>query len=81
MNIFHTAAPFLKKRKCPFVGRYTVTSNNDIWQMAASTNQIRSNFAEEKVSCENGKQILTLGCKNADTMEFQSECSSEVTAG
>lgn len=72
--------PLLKKRRCPFLGRYTVSNNNDLWKMAASTNQLSNNFPEEKVPCENGKQILSLGCNKADTMEFHSECSSDITA-
>ncbi|XP_065222448.1 uncharacterized protein LOC135847000 [Planococcus citri] len=72
--------PYLRRRRCPFLGRYTV-SNNDLWRLAASTKQMRENMPEEKVNCEKGKQMLSLGCTKPETMEFQSECNSDVTAG
>lgn len=79
-RIFLVAAQVPKRRRCPFLGRYTISNNNVPWKTAASTDQIRGSPQEEKVSCENGKQILSLGCNDAETMEIHSECNSETTA-
>lgn len=75
-------APTLIRHRCPHLGRYIVSSDNDnAWKMAASANQVIDSLPEEKPpACVNGRQILSLGCNSADTMEFHSECNSDVTA-
>jgi hypothetical protein len=56
-------------------------STNHVHQQSNSNNNNNNNYPEEKVPCENGKQILSLGCNNMETMEFHSECNSDITAG
>ncbi|KAF4516759.1 hypothetical protein B566_EDAN004598 [Ephemera danica] len=67
------AAASLKPRKCPYLGRYTVSSLTKDGARAS-----RSRSASSAVTCSSEElESLVVGCRATDTMEFHSSCGTE----
>ncbi|KAF4516761.1 hypothetical protein B566_EDAN004600 [Ephemera danica] len=67
----------LKPRKCPYLGRYTVSSLTKDGARAS-----RSRSASSAVTCSSEElESLVVGCRATDTMEFHSSCGTEPVSG
>jgi len=87
------SATSLHKKRCPYLGRYTISGLNvDGRQVSAARRKrkcsdeqgvVEGGGVDNKADCGNYDfESLVVGCsENSDTMEFYSSCDTETVSG
>lgn len=87
------AATSLHKKRCPYLGRYTISGLSvDGRQVSAARRKrkcsdeqgvVENGNVDSKAECGNYDfESLVVGCsENSDTMEFYSSCDTETVSG